>query len=49
MGNYFSSSSSGNKPDNSIVIDLRKIEKKGHYFKCSSAAGILAVFKTLKE
>lgn len=47
MGNYFSSSS--NKPDNSVVIDLRKVEKKGHYFKCSSAAGILAVFKTLKD
>ncbi len=46
MGNYFSNSK---KPDNSVVIDLRKVEKKGLYFKCSSAANILSVFKTLKE
>jgi hypothetical protein len=45
MGSFFSR---GSTSTNSIIIDLRKVEQKGLYFKCSSAAGVLDVFKMLK-
>lgn len=44
MGGYFSRS---RPSDKCVIVDLKKIEQKGLYFKCSSAAGVLDVFKGL--
>jgi hypothetical protein len=44
MGGFFSRSASSSK---CVIVDLRKIEQKGLYFKCSSAAGVLDAFKMM--
>jgi hypothetical protein len=44
MGGFFSRSASSS---NCVIVDLRKIEQKGMYFKYSSAAGVLDAFKVM--